>query len=82
MQQEFEALRQYQAALSHVNTTEDQFVLNLLAGEPTKQALEQQSSSPGWQLFAGISKPTGIEYKTSALATLRNFFPVNVLEKL
>ncbi|KAL9004418.1 MAG: hypothetical protein Q9188_002756 [Gyalolechia gomerana] len=83
MQPEFEALRQYAAALNNVNASEDRKLLGLLAGQPTKQLLlEQDTSTPGWQLFSNVAEITGIDNKETALTTLRNSFPINVLEKL
>ncbi|KAL8938859.1 MAG: hypothetical protein Q9216_003662, partial [Gyalolechia sp. 2 TL-2023] len=82
MQQEFEALRQYVAAGSRVNASEDWKSLDLLAGEPTKQSLEQDLSSPSWELFSNVAEITGINKKETALAILRSSFPINVLEKL
>ncbi|KAL8721540.1 MAG: hypothetical protein Q9225_001794 [Loekoesia sp. 1 TL-2023] len=82
MQPEFEALRQYKAASVGIEAAEDQRMLGLLAGEPTKPLIEQGNVSPGWRLFSYITIVTGVNYGDIALATLRGSLPICVLEKL
>ncbi|KAL8933572.1 MAG: hypothetical protein Q9211_005709, partial [Gyalolechia sp. 1 TL-2023] len=82
IQPEFESLRQYGAAFNYVNASKDWKSFGLLAGEPTGHLLEQDNPSPGWQLFSRVTEITGIDRKDTALATLRNLFPIDVFEKV
>ncbi|KAL8829768.1 MAG: hypothetical protein Q9170_006033, partial [Blastenia crenularia] len=78
----FEGLCQYQAGTDQSHEIESQDLLGLLAGEPTKQLLEQQDSSIGWQLFSSVSTITGIFKDEAALVTLRNTFSIDLLRTL
>ncbi|KAL8774243.1 MAG: hypothetical protein Q9209_000994 [Squamulea sp. 1 TL-2023] len=73
LQPEFEALRQYRVASADANAAESEVAVGLVAAQPTKEL---------WQQCFDVADLTGISNKDSTLATIRESFPISVLQKL
>ncbi|KAI4254279.1 MAG: hypothetical protein LQ352_003178 [Teloschistes flavicans] len=81
-QLEFAALEQHQAANVGVEQENESDLLGLLAGCPTRLALDAERPHQGWQLLSSLSKLTGISNKAVALAGPRDILPISLLRKL
>ncbi|KAL8705370.1 MAG: hypothetical protein Q9201_001526, partial [Fulgogasparrea decipioides] len=83
LQQEFKALLQYQAASIDAGDACEKDFVGLFAGEPTKDfSVGQCPSLLGWRKFSFITRITGIDNQDAMLVTLRNTFPLSMLEKM
>ncbi|KAL8872970.1 MAG: hypothetical protein Q9174_001492, partial [Haloplaca sp. 1 TL-2023] len=81
-QQDFEALRQYSTGDIVANCTKKHELLSLLAGAPTRDLEVREQSEEGWGPFLAISHSTGAHRKDTALAGVRNIFPISAMSKL
>ncbi|KAL8900357.1 MAG: hypothetical protein Q9207_005736, partial [Kuettlingeria erythrocarpa] len=82
LQPEFEALRQYRAGSHESQPSRVNDLLGLLSGEPTRTLFESMEACQGWNMFDEIERITGSHDKSTALATLRNIFPISILERM